>query len=135
MTGPGRDWPTPLGPPQALPTPMRLLQALTTGRQRRLVRTMELPELIEGTVAGSREHYGELCRRVHDRMLPYARHLTHDDDDAADLLQDVYAALPQSLVSYREQGHFHAWLCRVVFNRWRTRARSAHARPEEPLGP
>jgi len=138
VTSPERD--DPATPPEGgarptpLPTPLRILRALTTGRQRRLVRTMELPELVRGTTLGSREHHGELCRRVHDELLRYARHLTRDDDEADDLLQDVYATLPQKLVGYNERGQFGAWLRGVVFNRWRTRARSAGHRREESLG-
>jgi RNA polymerase sigma-70 factor, ECF subfamily len=120
--------------PHVETTTGRLWRALTTGRQRRLVRVMEMSELVRGAAQGSREHHGELCRRVHDPMLVYARHLTRDDDEAVDLLQDVYAALPQTLARYHDRGQFVGWLRGVVFNRWRTRARTARHRAEESLG-
>lgn len=121
--------------PRSPATPRSLWRALTTGRLRLHVRGLDLAELVRGTVQGSREHHGELCRRVHDQLLPFARHLTRDDDEAKDLLQDVYAALPRSLAGYDERGQLHAWLTRVVFNRWRTRARARSLREqrEEPL--
>ena len=121
--------------PSRLPTPLRLLHALTTRRQRHLARASSMADLVRGTAAGSREHHGELCRRVHETLLPYARHLTRDSGDAEDLLQDVYAALPRHLQRYDERGQFVAYLRELVFNRWRTRARSARRRPEETLDP
>ncbi len=54
------------------------------------------------------------------------------DDDAADLVQDVFLVLVRKLPEflYDRQKSFRAWLRTVLFNKWRDRLRRAAAIPQ-----
>jgi RNA polymerase sigma-70 factor (ECF subfamily) len=55
----------------------------------------------------------------------WARRLGLDEHDAADLIQDVFAALVEKLPAFHYDAgqSFRAWLKTVLLNRWRNRGR------------
>jgi len=58
-------------------------------------------------------------------LYSWARRLSAQPDDAADLVQDVFAAVVRRLPEFRyEPGKsFRAWLRTILLNRWRTNRR------------
>ena len=67
-------------------------------------------------------HIGQLMRRhgprLRERLAGFADALTED------VVVDTFLALPQALITYREDGRFEQWLLSVAFNIARTRRRS-----------
>lgn len=66
--------------------------------------------------------YEPLVRKV-------ARRATDSEDDADDVVQEVFLALPNVLGRYQEQGRFDAWLSRLTM-RTALMRRRAHLRAE-----
>lgn len=62
------------------------------------------------------------------------------EDDAADLVQDVFALLLVKLPEFEYQpqnqaGRFRAWLRTVTLNKWRERCRKKQSEPLSPADP
>jgi RNA polymerase sigma-70 factor (ECF subfamily) len=84
----------------------------------------------------------ETFARLYTPLLFYwARRLGLQDQDAADLVQDVFAVLVQKLPEFAYDRHrsFRAWLRTITLNKWRDahrRPASQHLRPgDEPVAP
>ena len=67
----------------------------------------------------------------------WARRVGLREDDAADLVQDVFALLWVKLPEFRYDASrsFRAWLRTVTINRWRERLRREQARPDAGARP
>ena len=81
---------------------------------------------------GDRNAFAALVTRHYDRIYGLGWRLTGSAADAQDLAQDICAALPAKLASFRHEARFTTWLYRVVVNavadlcrRQMTRARAA----------
>ena len=81
---------------------------------------------------GDRAAFATLVARHYDRIHGLAWRLTGSKAEAEDLTQDICAALPAKLRSWRAEARFTTWLYRVVVNaahdqrrRQATRARAA----------
>lgn len=67
-------------------------------------------------------------------LFHWAKSAGLGEADAADLVQDVFSGLVQSLPSFHYQpgnGSFRAWLKTLVLNRWRDQCRRRAVRPGE----
>jgi len=61
--------------------------------------------------------FGELCRRYSSPLYSYLRARTNNDEDAADLTQQVFLKAMYAFPRYRERGRpFGAWLFRIARN-------------------
>jgi RNA polymerase sigma-70 factor (ECF subfamily) len=69
-------------------------------------------------------------------IYSWARQVGLQESDAADLVQEVFAALVQKMpeFSYDRHKSFRAWLRTVTLNKWRDRCRRLAARPQEVTG-
>ncbi len=65
---------------------------------------------------GDRAAFGTLLERHYDRLFAFAFRLTGARDQAEDLTQDICAALPAKLRSFRGEARFTTWLYRVAVN-------------------
>lgn len=85
---------------------------------------------------GDRQAFALLVERVYDRVYAYAVKLTGNRSDAEDLAQDICAALPARLRSFRGEAKLTTWLYRITVNaaRDRFRRRATHARAAEGWG-
>ena len=85
---------------------------------------------------GSAEAFRALLERHYDQMYRVAYLTLGQQADAEDLVQEVCAALPKKLVSYRGDSKFESWLYRVVVNAGRDlmRKRSAYTRAADGWG-
>jgi RNA polymerase sigma-70 factor (ECF subfamily) len=72
--------------------------------------------LAEAARGGDRAAFGALLARHYDRLFRLAFRLTGRRDAAEDLTQDICAALPVKLRSYRGEARFSTWLYRVAVN-------------------
>ena len=66
--------------------------------------------------AGDRGAFAALLERHYGRIYRLGARVLDDDDEAADLAQDVCVALPGKLASFRGDSKFTTWLYRVVLN-------------------
>ena len=62
-----------------------------------------------------------LCHK--DALLAYALHLTHNDKDAEDLLQDTLLKAYRHFDKYEPDTNCKAWLCRIMTNEFITQYR------------
>lgn len=85
-------------------------------------------DVLKAARAGSADALGELFVRHAGVVHRVARKLTASDDDAQDIVQDVFVGLPEALRHYREQGTFEAWLKRISVRTTLMHMRSATRR-------
>ncbi len=79
---------------------------------------METPDETLATAAaqGDRSAFGVLVARHYDRVFGLAYRLTGNRAEAQDLTQDICAALPVKLASWRGEARFSTWLYRITVN-------------------
>lgn len=63
---------------------------------------------------GEHDALAELYRRYGQQMLDVAFRITRSDDEAEDVLQDVFVGLPDALRGYDGSGSLGAWMRRVA---------------------
>ncbi|MFZ1467381.1 MAG: RNA polymerase sigma factor [Paracoccaceae bacterium] len=94
-------------------------------------------EILAQTAAeGDRAAFATLIGRHYDRIHGLAWRMTGSKPDAEDLAQDICAALPAKLRSWRAEARFTTWLYRVVVNAAhdQRRRRATHARASSGWG-
>lgn len=64
----------------------------------------------------------------HDHLLRYAMSLTHNTNDAQDLLQDIALHALKKADQYQEKGMFCAWAKRTMRNRFLNKERDEKLR-------
>lgn len=74
---------------------------------------------------GDASAFSQLLERQYDRLFGLCFRLTGNRSDAEDLTQDICAALPAKLKSYRGQAKVSTWLYRVATNAAHDRRRRA----------
>lgn len=82
---------------------------------------------------GDPDALGILYRRFAAPLMRLAYHVTGAQDDAQDVLHDVFLGLPEALRRYEERGSLEAWLKRVTTRVALTRLRRRDGRREVPL--
>ncbi len=92
--------------------------------------------LAQAAANGDREAFSLLLARNYDRLFGLCFRLTGARADAEDLTQDICAALPAKLGSYKHQARFSTWLYRVAVNAAHDRRRrfATHARAADGWG-
>lgn len=85
-------------------------------------------QLVEATLSGSVEAFGELVTRYQDRLFRFLMGRCVTRADAEDALQDTFLDAFRYLGSYRPRWRFSTWL-------WRIAIHNAARRPERRRGP
>jgi RNA polymerase sigma-70 factor (ECF subfamily) len=82
---------------------------------------------------GQEQAWARLVELYTPLLYGWARRAGLRDQDAADLVQDVFAILVQKLPDFAYDNHrsFRAWLRTLLLNRWRDGCRRRAARPAE----
>mgnify|MGYP000692604472 CR=1 FL=1 len=93
-------------------------------------------DLALAAAGGDADAFEALLSRNYDRLFALCFRLTGARAEAEDLTQDICAALPAKLASYRGQAQVTTWLYRVAVNAATDRRRraAAHARAAEGWG-
>jgi RNA polymerase sigma factor (sigma-70 family) len=78
--------------------------------------TVSDEDLAQAAANGDRQAFASLLDRHYDRLFGLAFRLTGARAEAQDLTQDICAALPAKLASYRGQSKVTTWLYRVAVN-------------------
>ena len=80
-------------------------------------------ELILQFKNGSESAFTTLVKRHQPRLLQVATVLLKDENDAMDIVQDVFVKVYYSLRSFREDSALYTWLYRILYNRCITHLR------------
>jgi RNA polymerase sigma-70 factor (ECF subfamily) len=80
---------------------------------------------------GDRAAWEQFVELYTPLLYHWARHAGLQEQDAADLVQDVFTTLVQKLpqFEYDAQGNFRAWLRTVTLNHWRDNLKRRGRRP------
>jgi RNA polymerase sigma-70 factor (ECF subfamily) len=94
-------------------------------------------DLVDRARTGSADALSELYARHGQSLMALAFRLTRSQQDAEDVLHDVFLGLPEALRRYEERGTFESWLkrvtARVALSRNRSRERSGEVDLDESL--
>ncbi|MCA9079207.1 MAG: sigma-70 family RNA polymerase sigma factor [Planctomycetaceae bacterium] len=72
--------------------------------------------LIERTLAGETNAFGELVRKYQDRLFGTLSQLLGSPHDARDVAQDAFLAAYEKLATFRREASFYSWLFRIAYN-------------------
>ena len=87
--------------------------------------------LIDETLAGRSESFGQLVLHHQDRLYNAVLRVVLNPDDAADAVQEAFINAYQSLSSFKGDAEFFTWLYRIAFNTAMSRKR--RKRPTQSL--
>lgn len=73
-------------------------------------------QLIEMFLKGSEESFEELIGRYETKAYNLAMRLTRNEEDAREVLQDVFVTLYRKLGSFQGKSAFSSWLYRITVN-------------------
>ena len=76
----------------------------------------EDPALAARIAAGDREALRRVYEDHAERLLNLARRVLLDDDDARDLVQELFVSLPGRIAGFRGEAGLSTWLHRVATN-------------------
>jgi len=62
------------------------------------------------------EAYREIMKRYQDKLLRYAHYLTHDEMEAADVVQNSFIKAFVNLNGFNTKRKFSSWMYRIVHN-------------------
>ncbi|MEW4489060.1 sigma-70 family RNA polymerase sigma factor [Thalassoglobus sp. JC818] len=79
------------------------------------VKTDDL-RLVEATLAGNTEAYGELVNRYQDRLFSALVHMLGSIHDARDVAQEAFLSAFEKLSTFRKEASFYSWLFRIAYN-------------------
>lgn len=87
-------------------------------------------ELIEESLAGSTEAFGQLVTRYQDRLYHTLVRMLASAEDAQDVAQDAFVLAFRKLGTFRGDSAFYSWLFRIAYN-----AAISHKRKSRRLSP
>ncbi len=84
--------------------------------------------LVRAAKAGDIGAFDQLVRRYDRNVFRIAQHITHNREDAEDVVQDAFLKAYENLGKFQEQSKFYTWLVRIAVNEALMRLR--RRRPE-----
>jgi RNA polymerase sigma-70 factor, ECF subfamily len=72
--------------------------------------------LVERSRAGDAGAFGELVRQYERKIYSLAKHITQNDEDAEDVLQESFLKAYTHLDSFHGDSKFYTWLVRIAVN-------------------
>jgi len=72
--------------------------------------------LVHASRNGDVAAFEELVKRYDRKLLRIAQHLTHNREDAQDVVQEAFLKAFQHLGQFRENSKFSTWLIRITLN-------------------
>ncbi len=73
-------------------------------------------ELINETLSGQREAFGQLVGRYQQRIIYSLMRLLRTQDDALDVAQEAFLLAYQKLDTFRGDANFYSWLFRIAYH-------------------
>jgi RNA polymerase sigma-70 factor, ECF subfamily len=96
-------------------------------------RIVDEQRLLEELRAGRESAFETMVRVYGGRLLAVARRITHNDDDALDVVQSTYLSAFRALATFEGACQLSTWLHRIAVNTPLMRLRSRRRRAEEPI--
>jgi RNA polymerase sigma-70 factor, ECF subfamily len=93
-----------------------------------------LPRTLQQAAEGSMDALGALYSAHSEIVFKVAFRIIGSEDEANDVLQDVFVGLPRALRRYQESGKFVAWIKRLTVRTALMRVRKGARRGELGLG-
>ncbi len=87
--------------------------------------------LVRAAKAGDVSAYEQLVKRYDRNVFRIAQHITHNREDAEDVVQDAFLKAYENLGKFQEQSKFYTWLVRIAVNEALMRLR--RRRPERNI--
>jgi RNA polymerase sigma-70 factor (ECF subfamily) len=72
--------------------------------------------LVQQAKEGDLEAFSELVRRYDRNIFRIAQHITHNEEDAQDVVQDAFLKAYQNLEQFQGNSKFYTWLVRIAVN-------------------
>ena len=72
--------------------------------------------LVQAAKNGEIEAFEELVRRYDRNVFRIAQHITHNREDAEDVVQDAFLKAYENLNQFQGQSKFYTWLVRIAVN-------------------
>src|SRR5205809_2367665 len=72
--------------------------------------------LVQRAKGGDVSAFEELVRRYDRNVFRIANHITHNAEDAEDVVQEAFLKAYQNLNRFQEQSKFYTWLVRIAVN-------------------
>src|SRR6266700_2283556 len=82
-------------------------------------------DLVHASKSGDVAAFEELVKRYDRKLLRIAQHLTHNREDAQDVVQESFLKAFQHLGQFRENSKFSTWLIRITLNQSNETAKTA----------
>jgi RNA polymerase sigma-70 factor, ECF subfamily len=76
----------------------------------------DVGELVAAAKAGDRGAFDELVKATYAQTYTLALRLTHNEEDARDVVQEAYLRAYKGLKKYRGDAQFTTWLYRITAN-------------------
>ena len=90
-------------------------------------------QLIEMTLAGDKEAFGELVIRYQDRLYGTLVQMLGSIHDARDVAQEAFLSAYEKLHTFRREASFYSWLFRIAYNAAMTNRRKLKRRKSSSL--
>lgn len=72
--------------------------------------------LVQSAKKGDLEAFSELVKRYDRNIFRIAQHITHNEEDAQDVVQDAFLKAYQNLDQFQGNSKFYTWLVRIAVN-------------------
>lgn len=72
--------------------------------------------LVAGARAGDQQAFGELVSHYERKIYRLAKHITQNDEDAEDVLQEAFLKAYEHLPGFQGISKFYTWLVRIAVN-------------------
>jgi RNA polymerase sigma-70 factor (ECF subfamily) len=79
-------------------------------------RALEEQALVAKAKEGDAAAFTELVRRYEGKIYRLAKHITQNDEDAEDVLQEAFLKAYSHLDSFQGQSKFYTWIVRIAVN-------------------
>lgn len=85
--------------------------------------------LVARAKAGDGAAFSKLVERYERKIFRLAKHITQNEEDAEDVLQDAFLKAFEHLQGFQEQSKFYTWLVRIAVNEALMRLRKRRSGP------
>lgn len=72
--------------------------------------------LVQAAKGGDLEAFSQLVKRYDRNIFRIAQHITHNEEDAQDVVQDAFLKAYQNLEQFQGNSKFYTWLVRIAVN-------------------
>jgi RNA polymerase sigma-70 factor, ECF subfamily len=89
--------------------------------------------LVHASKTGDIAAFEELVKRYDSKLLRIAQHVTHNREDAQDVVQEAFLKAFQKLDQFRGNSKFSTWLVRITINESLMKLRTQRTQREVPI--